>query len=106
MSHIAVYLSAQSLDGWRGPDPPVRKKRRRILFPAVLRRRTKGAIIKISILKNGEQGGGGMGGIVEKAFYEMIGNTVFVFVLVPVGLIFLGYIIFIVVEMIREIRKK
>lgn len=47
-----------------------------------------------------------MGGIVEKAFYKMIGNTVFVFVLVPVGLIFLGYIIFIVVEMIREIRKK
>lgn len=47
-----------------------------------------------------------MGSIVEAAIYEYIGNFFLIFVVVPVGIMVLGYIISIIVEVINEIRKK
>ena len=47
-----------------------------------------------------------MGSIVEAAIYEYIGKFVLIFVVVPVGIMVLGYIIYIIVEVINEIRKK
>ena len=47
-----------------------------------------------------------MGSIVEAAIYEYIGKFFLIFVVVPVGIMVLGYIISIIVEVINEIRKK
>ena len=47
-----------------------------------------------------------MGSIVEAAIYEYIGKFFLIFVVVPVGIMVLGYIICIIVEVINEIRKK
>lgn len=47
-----------------------------------------------------------MGSIVEAAIYEYIGKLFLIFVVVPVGIMVLGYIIYIIVEVINEIRKK
>lgn len=46
-----------------------------------------------------------MGSIVEAAIYEYIGKFFLIFVVVPVGIMVLGYIICIIVEVINEIRK-
>lgn len=46
-----------------------------------------------------------MGSIVEAAIYEYIGKFFLIFVVVPVGIMVLGYIISIIVEVINEIRK-
>ena len=51
-------------------------------------------------------GGLKMGSIVEAAIYEYIGKFFLIFVVVPVGIMVLGYIISIIVEVINEIRKK
>ena len=53
-----------------------------------------------------EQEGIKMGSIVEAAIYEFISKFFLIFVIVPAGIIFLGYIIYIIVEVINEIRKK
>ena len=56
-----------------------------------------------------EQEGIKMGSIVEAAIYEfisLISKFFLIFVIVPAGIIFLGYIIYIIVEVINEIRKK
>ena len=47
-----------------------------------------------------------MGSIVEAVIYEFISKFFLIFVIVPAGIIFLGYIIYIIVEVINEIRKK
>ena len=47
-----------------------------------------------------------MGSIVEAAIYEYIGKFFLIFVVVPVGIMVLEYIICIIVEVINEIRKK
>ena len=47
-----------------------------------------------------------MGSIVEAAIYEYISKFFLIFVVVPVGIMVLGYIIYIIVEVINEIRKK
>ncbi|MFR0799427.1 MAG: hypothetical protein ACLSHJ_12320 [Oscillospiraceae bacterium] len=47
-----------------------------------------------------------MGSIVEAAIYEYIGKFFLIFVVVPVGIMVLGYIISIIVGVINEIRKK
>ena len=47
-----------------------------------------------------------MGSIVEAAIYEFVSKFFLIFVVVPAGIIFLGYIIYIIVEVINEIRKK
>ena len=47
-----------------------------------------------------------MGSIVVAAIYEYIGKFFLIFVVVPVGIMGLGYIISIIVEVINEIRKK
>ena len=47
-----------------------------------------------------------IGGIVENAVYGIIGRAVLLFVILPAGIILIGYIIFIVTQTIRELRKK
>lgn len=46
-----------------------------------------------------------LGSIVEAAFYSLAGQFLICFVLVPTGIIFAGYLIFIVVGVIKEIKK-
>ena len=47
-----------------------------------------------------------MGSIVEAAIYEYISKFFLIFVVAPVGIMVLGHIIYIIVEVINEIRKK
>ena len=47
-----------------------------------------------------------MGSIVEAAIYEFFGKFFLIFVIVPMGIMFLGYVIYIIVEVIKEIRKR
>lgn len=47
-----------------------------------------------------------MGSIVEAAIYGYISKFFLIFVVVPVGIMVLGHIIYIIVEVINEIRKK
>lgn len=47
-----------------------------------------------------------MGSIVEAAIYGVVGKIILFFIIVPIGIIFLGYVIYIIVEVIKEIRKK
>lgn len=60
---------------------------------------------RILLLWKGQEGIK-MGSIVEAAIYEYIGKFFLIFVVVPVGIMVLGYIISIIVEVINEIRKK
>lgn len=60
---------------------------------------------RILLLWKGQEGIK-MGSIVEAAIYEYIGKFFLIFVVVPVGIMVLGYIIYIIVEVINEIRKK
>lgn len=47
-----------------------------------------------------------MGGIVENAVYGMIGRAVLLFVILPAGVILIGYFIFILIEVIKELCKR
>ena len=47
-----------------------------------------------------------MGSIVETVINDFIGKFILLFVIAPVGIILLGYIIYIVVNVIKETRKK
>ena len=47
-----------------------------------------------------------MGSIVEAAIYNLLRDFFLFFIIVPIGIMFLGYVIYIVVEVIKEIRKK
>lgn len=47
-----------------------------------------------------------MSAIVEKAIYQGIGGFFFLFVILPAALIFFGYLVYIVVMTIKELRKK
>ena len=51
-------------------------------------------------------GGVSMGSIVASAIYGFVGKLFLYFVIIPAGIIFLGYIIYIVVGVIKETRKK
>ena len=46
-----------------------------------------------------------MGSIVEAVIYEFISKFFLIFVVVPVGIMVLGYIIYIIVEVINELKK-
>lgn len=46
-----------------------------------------------------------MGSIVEAALYSLAGKFIIYFVLLPVGLIFAGYLIFIIAGVVHEIKK-
>lgn len=46
-----------------------------------------------------------MGSIVAAALYTLMGQIITYFVLFPIGLIFAGYMIFIVVGIIHELKK-
>lgn len=47
-----------------------------------------------------------MGAIIEKAIYQGVGSFFLLFVLLPVAHIFFGYLIYIVIMTIKELRKK
>ena len=44
-----------------------------------------------------------MGSIVEAALYDIVGKFFLLFVIVPAGVIFLGYVI---AKILQELRKK
>ena len=46
-----------------------------------------------------------MGGIVGAAIYSLLGKFFLFFIIVPIGIIFLGYVIYIIAEVIKEVRK-
>lgn len=47
-----------------------------------------------------------MGAIVEAAVYSAIWKVILAFVILPVGVLFLGYLIYIVVGIVKEFRRK
>ena len=47
-----------------------------------------------------------MGNIIETAIYSAAGKLFLFFVTLPVGIIFLGYVIYMIVKIIQELRKK
>ena len=47
-----------------------------------------------------------MEGIVEAAVYSLLSKFFLLFIIVPIGIIFLGYVIYTVVEVMKEIRKE
>ena len=47
-----------------------------------------------------------MGSIVEAALYDTVGKFFLLFVIVPAGVIFLGYVICMIAKIIQELRKK
>jgi len=57
-------------------------------------------------LKSGEKEDNGMGSIVEAALYDVVGKFFLLFVIMPAGVIFLGYVIHMIAKIIRELRKK
>ena len=57
-------------------------------------------------MKSGERGANGMGSIVEAALYGTVGKFFLLFVIVPAGVIFLGYVIYMIAKIIQELRKK
>ena len=57
-------------------------------------------------LSSGEKEGNGMGSIVEAALYGTVGKLFLLFVIVPAGIIFLGYVIYMIVKILQELRKK
>ena len=57
-------------------------------------------------MRSGEKEGNGMGSIVETALYDTVGKFFLLFVIVPAGVIFLGYVIYMIAKIIQELRKK
>ena len=57
-------------------------------------------------LKSGEKEANGMGSIVEAALYDIVGKFFLLFVIVPAGVIFLGYVIYMIAKILQELRKK
>jgi hypothetical protein len=57
-------------------------------------------------LKSGEKEANGMGSIVEAALYDVVGKFFLLFVIMPAGVIFLGYVIYMIAKIIQELRKK
>ena len=47
-----------------------------------------------------------MGSIVEAALYDIVGKFLLLFVIVPAGVIFLGYVIYMIAKILQELRKK
>ena len=47
-----------------------------------------------------------MGSIIAAAIQSFVGSFFLYFVIIPVSIIFLGYLVYIVVELIKEIKKK
>ena len=47
-----------------------------------------------------------MGSIVEAALYDAVGKFFLLFVIVPAGVIFLGYVIYMIAKILQELRKK
>ena len=47
-----------------------------------------------------------MGSIVEAALYDTVGKFFLLFVIVPAGIIFLGYVIYMIAKILQELRKK
>lgn len=47
-----------------------------------------------------------MGAVIEKAIYQGVGGFFLLFVILPVALIFFGYLVYIVIMTIKELRKK
>ena len=47
-----------------------------------------------------------MGSIIAVAIHSFVGSFFLYFVIIPVSIIFLGYLVYIVVELIKEIKKK
>ena len=47
-----------------------------------------------------------MGSIIAAAIHSFVGSFFLSFVIIPVSIIFLGYLVYIVVELIKEIKKK
>ena len=47
-----------------------------------------------------------MGSIVEAALYDIVGKFFLLFVIVHAGVIFLGYVIYMIAKIIQELRKK
>ena len=47
-----------------------------------------------------------MGSIVEAALYDIVGKFFLLFVIVPAGVIFLGYVIYMIAKILQELRKK
>ena len=46
-----------------------------------------------------------MGSIVEAALYDVVGKFFLLFVIMPAGVIFLGYVIYMIAKIIQERRK-
>ena len=57
-------------------------------------------------MKSGERGANGMGSIVEAALYDIVGKFFLLFVIVPAGVIFFGYVIYMIAKILQELRKK
>ena len=47
-----------------------------------------------------------MGNIIETAIYSVAGKLFLFFVIVPASIIFLGYVIYMIVKIIQELRRK
>ena len=47
-----------------------------------------------------------MGSIVEAALYDMVGKFFLLCGIVPAGVIFLGYVIYMIAKILQELRKK
>ena len=47
-----------------------------------------------------------MGELFAKALYSGVGHFALLFLLLPAGLIFLGYVVWIVIETVRTLRRK
>lgn len=47
-----------------------------------------------------------MGDLVKLAFYEVVGKFFLCFWIIPASLIFLSYLLFIIVQIIKELKKK
>ena len=57
-------------------------------------------------LRSGEKEDNGMGSIVEAALYDTVGKFFLLFVIMPAGVIFLGYVIYMIAKILQEPRKK
>lgn len=47
-----------------------------------------------------------MGTILQNAVYSLISKGILAFVLVPAGILFLAYLIYIIISVWKELRKK
>lgn len=46
-----------------------------------------------------------MGAVVEQAFSFIINHLLILFVFIPIGIIFLGYVLYIAISVFQELRK-